>query len=79
VARPWTGTASGDLRTAGDGEHSVPVTELFTILVDAHDLAVMDAVRGLAVGLAVAGYDEDTDAVTPTDALGIVESILSRH
>jgi hypothetical protein len=55
----------------------VAVTELFTILVDHHDLTVLDAVRRLAIHLAAAGYPDDADAVSATDAVAITHSILA--
>src|SRR4051794_39347181 len=42
----------------------VEVSDLFMILVDQHGFEVMDAVRALATGLAVAGYPLDHDTVS---------------
>jgi hypothetical protein len=55
----------------------VAISELFTILVDHHGLGVLDAVRCLAVQMAAAGYPEETDFVSASDAVEITHSILA--
>lgn len=57
---------------------AVQVSELFTLLVDQHGFAVMEAVQALAVEMAAAGYAPDHDEVSAADALAIVESALRR-
>jgi hypothetical protein len=54
----------------------VPVTDLFTILVDQHGFPVADAVRAVATGLLRAGYPMDHDRVSPADAFDILDWAL---
>lgn len=54
----------------------IAVTDLFVILVDDHGLGVLDAVRALATGLAVAGYPPDYDRVSAADAFDILHVAL---
>lgn len=57
----------------------VEVSDLFVILVDQHGFEVMDAVRALATGLAVAGYPLDHDSVSAADALDILHRAVNPH
>ncbi|MGY2701967.1 hypothetical protein [Nocardioides sp. URHA0032] len=56
----------------------VPITDLFVMLVDDHGLSVGDAVRGLAVETAAAGYPLDVDAISAADAFDVILAILHR-
>jgi hypothetical protein len=55
----------------------VTVTELFTILVDHHQLTVLDAVKSLAIHLAAAGYPDEAEVVSAADAVAITHAILA--
>ena len=57
----------------------VEVSDLFMILVDQHGFEVMDAVRALATGMAVAGYPLDHDTVSASDALDILHDAVNPH
>ena len=57
----------------------VEVSDLFVILVDQHGFEVMDAVRALATGLAVAGYPLDHDSVSAADALDILHHAVNPY
>ena len=57
----------------------VEVSDLFVILVDQHGFEVLDAVRALATGLAVAGYPLDHDSVSAADALDILHRAVNPH
>ncbi len=54
----------------------VPVVDLFVILVENHHLEVRDAVARLTVGMLAAGYPADSEHVSATDAMDILEGIL---
>ena len=57
----------------------VPVVDLFVILVESHRFEVKQAVRRLNVGLLSAGYPEDAERVSASDALDILETILDQR
>ncbi len=54
----------------------VPVTDLFVILVENHDFEVREAVRQLLLGMLAAGYPEDAENLSASDAMDILEAIL---
>jgi hypothetical protein len=85
-----SGTVPGTVPAAGLGAWAVAshlgpmpplgqveVSDLFVILVDQHGFEVMDAVRALATGLAVAGYPLDHDSVSAADALDILHHAVN--
>ena len=57
---------------------TVPVTELFAILVDQHGMAVVDAVRALIEAMVVAGYPSDHPWVSAADAFDIIDRAVRR-
>jgi hypothetical protein len=54
----------------------VSVVDLFVILVEHHRFEVREAVRRLTVGLLASGYPEDSERVSASDAMGILEDVL---
>jgi hypothetical protein len=54
----------------------IPVSELFTILVDHHRFGVREAVSALVVQLEGAGYPNDTVKVSAVDGFDIVQAAL---
>jgi hypothetical protein len=56
----------------------VSVVDLFVILVESHRLEVRDAVRRLTLGLLTAGYPGDSERVSASDALDILQAVLDQ-
>ena len=69
---PTVPVTEPDAVTLGD----VSVVDLFVILVENHHLEVREAVRQLTMGMLSAGYPAESEKVSATDAMSILEVIL---
>ena len=84
AARRQAGTGSAICRPPGPGtrEHALPglgdvrADELLAALVNRHRLSATGAARALELGILMAGYPPDTDAVLAADALDIIDWAL---
>ena len=86
----WTVVVHERVRDAGRQDPAVPagtdrvglgavaVVDLFVILVENHHFEVREAVRLLTTGLLAAGYPGDSESVSASDAMDILEAVLGR-